>query len=395
MNDKDKESPATRLLHSARHPKEWAGSLNVPLQRASTIAFETLDEYDHRPPRGSGRPSYGISGTKTHFALQEALSEAEGAADSITLSSGLAAVAVALQVFVEAGDHILVADSVYFPCRRFCNTVLMRFGVETTFYDPTIGAGIESLIRPNTKLLYMEAPGSITFEMQDVQALVAVAKKHGLRTAFDNTWATPYYFRPLEHGIDLSIQAGTKYLGGHSDLMLGYLSMNKEVASEVIRFTLYHGHCCGPEEAYQGLRGLRTLPVRLKQHYASALEVAAWLEQREEVERVLYPPLESDPGHALWKRDFEGGSGLFGILLKKPYRQDQVAALVEGYRYFEIGASWGGFASLCVAGHPEKFRQEPPWQAPGPLLRYHIGLEDPKDLIADLEQGFRRLAEME
>ncbi len=391
MTGKKDLSRITRLQTAGRHRDQWDGSLNVPLHRASTIAFDSVRDYEKRPPRGSGQASYGISGTKTHFAFQEAICELEGAADCITLSSGLAAVTVALQVFVEAGDHILVTDSVYYPGRRFCDQVLKRFGVETTYYDPAIGSGIEALIRPNTKLIYMEAPGSLTFEMQDLPALVEAAKRHGIRTAFDNTWASPLYFRPLEHGVDVSIQAGTKYIGGHADLMLGYLAMNEAVADQVVRFTLYHGHCCGPEEAYQGLRGLRSLAPRLKQHGESALEVARWLEQRPEVARVLYPPLESDPGHAIWKRDFDGGTGLLGVVLAKPYDKDAVVAMIDGYDLFETGASWGGFASLAVTAYPEKHRLPGSWQAPGPVVRYHIGLEDPKDLIADLERGFERL----
>ncbi|MEJ1995730.1 MAG: cystathionine beta-lyase [Limibacillus sp.] len=393
MTRKTRDRLLTRLQRSGRHPEDWDGSLNVPLHRASTIAFESIGDYEKRPPRGSGRASYGVSGTRTHFAFQEAISELEGAADSITLSSGLAAVTMALQVFVEAGDHILVTDSIYFPGRRFCDRVLKRYGVETTYYDPLIGAGIEDLVRPNTKLIYMESPGSATFEVQDVPALVEVAKRHGIRTAFDNTWATPVYFRPIEFGVDVSIQAGTKYIGGHADIMLGYLSLAPEVATQVVHETLYHGHCCGVEEAYLGLRGLRSLAPRLAQHGASALKVARWLEARPEVARVLYPPLESDPGHALWQRDFEGGTGLLGAVLAEPYGKDAVAAMIDGYELFEIGASWGGFASLAVTAYPEKYRLPGGWEAPGPLIRYHIGLEDPDDLIADLEAGFQRLTQ--
>ena len=391
MTQNRKETRQTRLVQAGRHPDLWDGALNVPLHRASTIIFDSLADYEKRPPRSSGRASYGISGTQTHFAFQEAITEIEGAADSITLSSGLAAVTVALQVFVSAGDHILVPDSIYYPGRRFCDRILSRMGVETTYYDPCIGAGIEALIRPNTKLIYMESPGSLTFEVQDVPAIVAVAKRHGLRTALDNTWATPLFFRPIELGVDVSIQAGTKYIGGHADLMLGYLAMGEEVAEEVIRFTLYHGHCCGPEEAYMGLRGLRTMALRLKQHADAALEIARWFEQRKEVARVLYPALESDPGHGLWKRDFGGAAGLFSIVLDRPYEKAQIEAMVDNYRYFGIGASWASFASLVASGYPERHRRAAPWKAPGPLLRYHIGLEDPADLIADLEEGFERL----
>jgi cystathionine beta-lyase len=365
--------------------------LNAPVQRASTIVYDKLSVYENRPPRESRIPTYGISGTVTHFAFQDAVAELEGAYDAITLSSGLAAVAAGLQAFAAQGDHVLMTDSVYFPARRFCDKILARQGVETTYYDPRIGAGIEKLIRPNTKLIYMESPGSFTFEVQDVPAMVAVAKRHGIRTALDNTWASPLYFQPVKLGVDISIQACTKYIGGHGDLMLGYIAANEETFKTVYDMALFHGHCCGPEEAYQGLRGLRTLAPRLKQHQESALTVARWLQQRPEVDRVLYPALPEDPGHALWKRDFKGACGLFGVVLSEPFSRPGLEAMLERYRYFKIGSSWGGFASLAIAGYPERFYTATRWEAPGPLLRYHIGLEDPQDLIADLEEGFERL----
>ncbi|MBB3065505.1 cystathionine beta-lyase [Limibacillus halophilus] len=385
------ESKRTRLVQSARHSSDWNGALNAPLMRASTILFDRLDEYEVRPDRSSRKPSYGIAGTTTHFAFQEALAELEGAADAITLSSGLAANTVALQAFVNQGDHILVTDSIYYPARRFCDKILKRQGVETTYYDPTIGAGIEALIRPNTKLIYMETPGSLTFEMQDVPAIVAAARKHGVRTALDNTWATPLFYRPLEQGVDVSIQAGTKYIGGHGDLMLGYIAANEASFRAVYDMALFHGHCCGPEEAYQGLRGLRSMGARLDQHQRGALAVARWLQERPEVDRVLYPALPEDPGHALWKRDFDGATGLLGIVLAKPYEHRAVEAMIESYKYFGIGASWGSFASLVVSGYPERHQTARRWEATGPLLRYHIGLEDPDDLINDLTAGFERL----
>ena len=283
-----------------------------------------------------------------------------------------------------------MVDSAYAPTRQFCDRVLARFGVETTYYDPLIGAGIEQLIRPNTKVIFLESPGSLTFEVQDVPAITGVARGRGVLTMLDNTWATPLYFKAFGHGIDVVVQAATKYIGGHSDLMMGIVTCT-DAFYEPLRKGMYDlGSYVSPDDCYQALRGLRTLSVRLERHQANALRLATWLRTRPEVARVLYPALPDDPGHALWRRDFLGASGLFGVVLR-PCSDAAVAAMVEGLALFGMGFSWGGYESLIVPTHPERYRTATAWHAEGPCLRIHAGLEDPEDLIADLAAGFDRL----
>jgi cystathionine beta-lyase len=300
-------------------------------------------------------------------------------------------VTLSLLSTVEAGDHVLMIDNVYAPARKACEGLLKPLGVETTYFDPAIGAGVAELVRPNTKLLYLETPGSHSFELCDVAAMVEVARARGLVTALDNTWATPLFYRPLEHGVDISIQAGTKYLGGHSDVMLGLVATHADLAPRLRAKADLLGYAVGADEAWLALRGLRTLEVRLRRHEASGLEVARWLQARPEVERVLHPGLPEHPQHALFLRDFEGACGLFGLVLKPGFDAAAIAAMVDGLRYFGIGASWGGFESLVLPSPVEKMRSATRWEAPGRTLRLHIGLEDPADLIADLEAGFVRL----
>jgi len=309
------------------------------------------------------------------------------------MSSGLAAVTAPLQALLGAGDHCLMVDSCYGPARNFCEGILTRCVVETSYYDPRIGEGIARLIRPNTKVVYCESPGSLTFEVQDVPAIAAVAHRHGAKVVMDNTWATPYLFRSFEHGVDVSLHAATKYIGGHSDVMLGAVIANEESWLPVRSMIADLGHCAGPDDIFFGLRGMRTLSVRLERHQKNATEVALWLQSRPEVSRILYPALPEDPGHALWKRDFLGASGLFGIVLK-PAPKAAVDAFIDSLDLFGIGASWGGYESLIQPSYPERSRTATRWQAEGPLVRIHIGLEDPQDLIADLTQGLDRLRAM-
>ncbi|MGH7278451.1 MAG: cystathionine beta-lyase [Candidatus Rokuibacteriota bacterium] len=381
----------TRLVHAGRDPERDSGAVNPPIYRASTIVYPTLAAFEGRMDRKYTSFAYGVHGTPTTVALAAAVAELSGGHRSVIVSSGLAAVTHALTAFVSAGDHVLVADSVYGPTRVFCASVLARFGVETTFYDPMIGAGIAGLIRDRTRVVYTESPGSHTFEVQDVPAIAAAAHAAGVLVMLDNTWATPLRFRAFEHGVDVEIQAGTKYLAGHSDLLVGTITTRTEQQFRAVKdgVTAF-GDCVAPDVCYETLRGLRTLAVRLRHHEASALAVARWLAEQPEVARVLHPALPGHPGHDTWKRDFLGASSLFGVLLRTD-SPAAVARMVDGLRLFKLGASFGGFESLVIVAHPEQNRTARPWREPGVLLRLHVGLEAVEDLIADLDEGFARL----
>jgi cysteine-S-conjugate beta-lyase len=379
----------TRLVHAGRDPEQHHGIVNFPLYRASTILYPTMAAYERRHERRFTAFGYGIHGTPTTMALAAALAELSGGARTLLLSSGLSAVTQTLAAFLQRDDHLLVADTVYGPTRVFCTEVLARYGVEVTFYDPLVGAGIAGLMRPGTRMVYLESPGSQTFEVQDVPAVTAAARAHGALVVLDNTWATPLHFRAFEHGVDVEIQALTKFVGGHSDLLLGAVTTRTEDLYRIARDgASTFGDCPAPDVCYEALRGLRTLAVRLRHHEASALRVAEWLARRPEVARVLHPALPEDPGHAIWKRDFRGSSSLFGVLLRTGSER-AVSAMVDGLRLFKIGASFGGFESLIVPVRPERTAR--PWREPGFLLRLHVGLETVEDLIADLEAGFVRL----
>ncbi|HTT80096.1 MAG TPA: cystathionine beta-lyase [Stellaceae bacterium] len=381
----------TLLTHAGRHPEANHGAVNPPVYHASTILSQDMAEWEAkraRPPFTGVR--YGLHGTPGTFALEELLATIEGGYRAMLMSSGLAAVTAPLQALLGAGDHCLMVDSCYGPARNFCEGILQRCGVETTYYDPLLGAGVEALMRPNTKVVYCESPGSLTFEVQDIPAIAAVAHKHGARVLMDNTWGTPYLFRSFEHGVDVSIHAATKYIGGHSDIMLGAVITNEETFLPVRTAAAQIGHAAGPDDVFFALRGMRTLAVRLERHQKNALQVARWLQTRPEVARVLYPALPDDPGHAIWQRDFLGASGLFAVVLKETPKE-AVYAFIDALDLFGIGASWGGFESLIQPAYPERMRTARPWHAEGPLVRLHIGLEDPQDLIADLAQGLDKL----
>jgi len=394
MSDSSKSAsparhPDTRVVTAGRHPPAYHGFINPPVYHASTLIYPKAEDYvAHR-----GRYEYGRVGTPTTEALEGALAELEGpqCAGVALLPSGLAAISTALMTVVRAGDHLLMSDNAYGPARSFCEQVLPRFGVTTTFYDPTIGAAIADQFRPNTRAIYLESPGSLTFEIQDVDAIAKVAHDAGAIVLMDNTWATAIFFRPLDHGVDLVIQAGTKYIGGHSDVMLGAISANAPHIAALKQTTFLYGLCEGPDDVYLGLRGLRTLSVRLQRHFKSGLEVARWLEQRPEVLRVLHPALPNHPGHALWRRDFTGASGLFSIVLK-PVPQKSVYAFLDALTLFGIGPSWGGYESLAIPFDCAPGRTATRWEPGGPTVRFHIGLEAVSDLIADLERGFAALA---
>jgi cystathionine beta-lyase len=386
-----KPKPDTLLTSAGRHPDDNHGVVNPPVYHASTILFPTLaDLHASQVQRDPARTRYGRYGTPTAFALEEAVAALEGGHQSIVVGSGVQAISAALMAFVKSGDHLLMVDSTYGPTRRFCNTLLARFGVETTYYDPRIGAGIANLVRPSTRLIFLESPGSGTFEIQDVPAIVAVARQNGLLTIMDNTWATPLFFKPLAHGVDVSILSATKYIGGHSDLMMGIITANEATYKQLRRAVDDIGGCSGPDDCYLALRGLRTMGVRLARHQENGLALARWLETRLEVARVIHPALPGNPDHALWKRDFAGASGLFAFELK-PVPEAAVAAMLDGLELFGMGYSWGGFESLLIPVDTKTTRSAAPWIGTGPLLRIHVGLEDPQDLIDDLEAGFARL----
>jgi cysteine-S-conjugate beta-lyase len=385
--------PATRFVTGGRDAFAQHGYINPPVYHASTLLYRSAEDYLAR----RSRYQYGRRGTPTSEALSDAIAELEGPACAgvALLPSGLAACSTALMAMLKSGDHLLVTDSVYEPTRIFCNGILSRQGVTTTYYDPLIGSGIAALIKPNTRAVYLESPGSLSFEIQDVPAIAAAAHAHGAVVLMDNTWASPLYFRALEHDVDLAIQSGSKYIGGHSDVMLGTISANRTtnetIWPQLIKTVHAMGLCVGPDDMYLGLRGVRTMGVRLTHHYAAGLAVARWLEARPEVLRVVHPALASHPGHALWQRDYTGACGLFSIVLK-PVAQSAVFAFIDALTLFGIGASWGGFESLVIPFDCTRIRTATQWAPGGPTVRFHIGLEDVDDLIADLERGFAAMA---
>lgn len=380
--------PQTELVTSGRDTVAQKGFINPPIVRGSTVLYPTAEDlHAHR-----GEFQYGRHGTPTTKALQQALMALEGpnCAGVGLAPSGVAAISTALLAILKAGDHLLVIDSVYRPTRNFCDSVLKRYGVETTYFDPLIGAGVEKLFKPNTRAVLVEAPGSQSFEMPDIPAIAAVAHARGALVVDDNTWATPLFHRSLDQGVDISIQAGTKYIGGHSDIMFGTISANAKtwpLITEAIRLL---GVCAGPDDVFLALRGLRTLSVRLAHHQQAGLEMARWFASRPEVLRVIHPALETDQGHAIWKRDFTGATGLFSIVLK-PASKQAVDAFLDTVTLFGMGYSWGGFESLVIPFDCASYRTATKWNPGGPTLRFHIGLENLDDLKADLERGFAAL----
>ncbi|MBL8587620.1 MAG: cystathionine beta-lyase [Methylobacteriaceae bacterium] len=378
--------PRTRLVHAGRDPSEQFGFVNTPIYRGSTVLYPNTDSIFRR----DNRFVYGTKGTPTTRSLEEAWSELAGAETTVLTPSGLAAIVVALMTAAGAGDHILVTDSVYRPTREFCDGVFARMGVETEYYDPLIGAGIERLMRPNTKVVFVEAPGSHSFEMQDIPAIAAVARARGACVIMDNTWATPIFFPPHERGVDIAIEAGTKYLSGHSDLLLGLTSANAAWADRLRATFDAMAPCAGPEDCFLALRGLRTMDLRLREAGRQGLAMAQWLAARPEVARVLHPALPDYAGHDIWKRDFSGSSGLFSVILK-PASREAVSAMLDGLELFGLGFSWGGFESLVIPFDCRSYRTATVWNPGGPGLRFQIGLEDLADLQDDLDRGFARL----
>jgi cystathionine beta-lyase len=375
--------PDTKLAHGGRR-KAWRDRLvNPPVHRASTILFDSVAEMRAAAP-AFGEYYYGLHGTPTQWALSEALTELEpGAAGTMLYSSGLAAVTAALLTMLKAGDELLMTDSAYGPTRRFCDGFLKRYGIATRYYDPLVGAGIAGLIGERTRAIVLESPGSLTMEVQDVPAICAAAKARWVATLLDNTWATPLFFPAISMGIDLSILAGTKYVGGHSDVMLGSVTANPDWYPRLERTSWDLGQSVSPDDAWLCSRGLRTMAVRLRQHESSALRIARWLGEQPQVAAVLHPALAGCPGHETWARDFKGASGLFSFVLKGG-GDDERTRFIEKLELFGLGYSWGGFESLVVPADPDRIRTATRWQADGPLVRLQIGLEDVEDLIEDL-----------
>ena len=381
----------TLLTHVGGSPTDRHGAVNPPVYRASTILFPTVAEWEASRVHANRFKvlRYGQLGTPTTFALEEAIAALEGGYRAMLLPSGLAAATTVLLALLKSGDHLLMTDSAYQPTRHFAKVILARYGISTTFYDPCIGAAIESLMRPETRVIFLESPGSITFDVQDLPAIASVAHAHGALIAIDNTWATPYFLPAMQLGADVSIIAATKYIGGHSDVLLGTVTTTEPLYERVRSMVAELGYSVSPDDAFLALRGLRTLGVRLERHQTSALQVAQWLQGRQEVKQVMHPALPTDPGHVIWKRDFTGASGLFGVVLH-PVPKAAVDAMLNALRLFGMGASFGGFESLAIPMDSTRLRHLT-GSADNRFIRIHVGLEDPSDLIADLEQGFAQL----
>lgn len=386
--------PLTRLVDLGRDRSTSFDFVNPPVVRGSTVLHDDVADMRERVRRRNGGDdrgpvAYGIYGSPTHHAFYEALSDLEGGAHSWAVPSGLTACTMGILAYVRSGDHVLVPDSVYWPTRRFCRDTLSRYGVETTFYDPGAGAGIDALCRPTTRVIFVESPGSQTFEMQDIPAIAAVARARDACCVVDNTWATPLYCNPIRLGADVVVHAATKYIGGHSDLLMGTITTNERAWPAMRQCVHHYGLTTSPDECWIALRGLRSMGARLAQHRATADALIAWLRAQPEVERVLYPALPDDPGHALWKRDMTGASGLFGVALRPGLEEARFHALIDGMQRFGRGYSWGGYESLLIPAAPERTVTPLPYS--GFLFRVHAGLEDPADLIEDLDAGFARL----
>jgi cystathionine beta-lyase len=384
-----KQGPSTRVGHLGRSPRKWMGAVNTPVFRASTILFPTVEELRRAAAGQHDGLTYGLHGVPTVSDFEAAMAELEGGHAALAVPSGLAATTLPFLAFLKPGDHALVTDVIYGPTRRFCDHHVKRLGVEVEYYDPLIGARIAGLMKPNTRLVFLESPGSLTFEVQDVPAICKAARAHGAVTVLDNTWATPLCFRAFDHGVDVSVHAATKYIGGHSDVLLGAIVAGEAAYPPLFRLWTDMGVTASPDDCFLGLRGLRTLAARLDRQSASAMRVAQWLRAQPEVKEVLYPPLPGARGHELWKRDFRGASSLFGVILQ-PVAEDRVDAMLNGMELFSMGWSWGGFESLVIPTSPQRIRSVTTWSE-NQCLRLAVGLEDADDLIADLEAGFARM----
>jgi cystathionine beta-lyase len=380
----------TKLIAAGRPHRRTAHPVNAPVERASTILFPTYDDY----LEGARAINYGRLGTSTHRALEEAVTVLEGGFETRLAPSGLAACNASILAFVSAGDHVLIADTVYDPTRKFCERFLKRFGVEATFYDPVADKEtIAALMRPETKVVFAESPGSLTFEVQDLPALADIAHKGDAALIVDNTWAAGYFAKPIALGADVSIQAATKYIVGHADCLVGTITSANEAAAKKIYMALLQlGSNVSADDAFLALRGMRTLSARLERHQENGLALAKWLAKRGEVERLIHPAIRGCPGHAVWKRDFTGSSGLFSVVLK-PVELTALKAFFNALKLFGIGFSWGGYESLAVHVQPQRYRTAVPWEDEGPVVRFHAGLEDIDDLKRDLENAFTAMTQ--
>lgn len=378
----------TQLARLGRMSGAHYGFVNTPVYRGSTVLFGTMDDLE----RGRARYTYGTAGTPTLESLESAWTALTGAAGTVLCPSGLGAVAMALMAALKQGDHLLMPDSVYVPTRSFCGNFLERFGIETTFYDPQLGASLESLVKGNTSTIFLESPGSLTFEIQDVPGITEFARKRGIKTIIDNTWATPLFFSAHQHGCDLSVEAGTKYLSGHADLLLGLVSANAETWPALKRTHQSMAMLPGPEDCFLALRGMRTLHIRLREAQTRGLEMAHWLQSQPEVLTLLHPAFPTCPGHVLWRRDFSGSTGVFSIILRPGFSRGALAAMLDHLSIFAMGYSWGGFESLIIPFDGRTHRTATDWSPSGFALRLQIGLEDLDDLKADLRAGLDRLS---
>lgn len=390
---------ATRIVHAGRDPQKQGWMVNPPIYQTSTIVFPTLKDLFHAERGYSNNDlvepyelKYGRYGTQTNFALEKAIAEIEGGYNTFVTSSGAAAINTALVAFLKQGDHMLLVDNTYSPTRSFADKFLKKLGIETTYYSPALGDDIKKLIKKNTKVIFMESPGSLSFEVQDVAAICKVAKKHGIVTILDNSWASGIYFKPLEHGVDVSVMALTKYINGHSDMMMGSITVQEKHFRVMYEAFRYMAVTAAPFTSYMVQRGMRTSKIRMDHCFKSALQVANWLESRSEVSKVYYPALESDAGHKLWKRDFTGAAGLFTIILDRKYSNESLARMLDKLHYYGMGYSWGGYESLILPVDPTGVRTATKWpHSNKTCLRINIGLEDVADLMEDLEAGFKRL----
>lgn len=390
----------TKIIHAGRNPKDQGWMVNPPIYQTSTIVFPKLKDLLYAERGYSDNDlvepyelKYGRYGTQTNFAFEQAIAEIENGYNTFVTSSGAAAINAALIAFLQKGDHLLMVDNAYSPTRGFCDKFLKKFGIETTYYDPLIGSDIKKLIKKNTKVIFLESPGSLSFEVQDVDAICKIAKKHNITTIMDNSWASGIYFKPLDHGVDVSVMAITKYINGHSDVMMGSITIQEENFRVMYEAFRYMSVNAAPFSSYMAQRGLRTSKLRMDHCYKSALEIAKWLETRPEVLKVYYPALESSEHYKLWKRDFSGAAGLFTIVLKKKHSNESLAKMLDRLNYFGMGYSWGGYESLILPVNGSSIRSATKWE-PGnkTCLRINIGLEDVEDLKNDLESGLKRLS---
>ena len=391
MSKKPPNRQGTQVGRLGRDPQKYLGAVNTPVFRATTMIFPTVAQLESAVRGEYEGIGYGLHGLPTVTDLQDAIATLEGGYAALAVPSGLTATTLPLLALCKPGDHILVTDSVYGPTRRFCDLHMKRLGVEVSYYDPLLGAGIAREFRPNTRLVFVESPGSLTFDVQDIPAIAKVAHARGALVILDNSWATPLFFRAFDHGVDVSVHAATKFIAGHSDTLLGIVVCSAATFPAMHRLWTDIGVTASSDDCFMGLRGLRTLATRLARQQASGIKVAEWLRARPEVNEVIHPALPGARGHDLWKRDFSGATSLFGIVLD-PVPKPRIDALLDGMRLFGMGWSWGGFESLIIPVYPERTRTASRWQAGGPMLRLYVGLEDPDDLIDDLADGLARLA---